>query len=53
MRGLQKLGFDTYDFIFIAIEKTPPFSVAVYRADREMIDHAMQELDKLVPEWQD
>ena len=50
MRGLQKLGFDTYDFIFIAIEKTPPFSVGVYRADREMINHAMQELDKLVPE---
>ena len=50
MRGLQKLGFDTYDFIFIAIEKTPPFSVGVYRADREMISHAMQELDKLVPE---
>ena len=40
MRGLQKLGFDTYDFIFIAIEKTPPFSVGVYRADREMINHA-------------
>ena len=50
MRGLQKLGFDTYDFIFIAIEKTPPFSVGVYRADRDMINHAMQELDKLVPE---
>ena len=37
MRGLQKLGFDTYDFIFIE-EKTPPFSVGVYTADREMIN---------------
>jgi len=52
MRGLRKLGFDTYDFIFIAIEKTPPFCVGVYRADREMINFAMKELDQLMPEIQ-
>ena len=50
LRGLQKLGFDSYDFIFIAIEKTPPFSVGVYRADQEMINYAMDKLDEIVPE---
>ena len=52
LRGLQKLGLDTYDFIFIAIEKTPPFCVGVYRADRDMINFAMKELDQLMPEIQ-
>jgi exodeoxyribonuclease VIII len=50
LRGLQKLGLDSYDFIFIAIEKTPPFSVGVYRADQEMINYAMNKLDEIVPE---
>jgi len=50
LRGLQKLGLDSYDFIFIAIEKTPPFSVGVYRADQEMINYAMNKLDEIVPQ---
>ena len=52
LRGLQKLGLDSYDFIFIAIEKTPPFCVGVYRANQEMINFAMKELDQLMPEIQ-
>ena len=48
MRGLQKLGIPCNEFIFIAIEKTPPFSVGVYRADREMILYADKEINKLV-----
>ena len=42
---LKKLGLDSYDFIFIAIEKTPPFSVGVYRADQEMINYIPTEDD--------
>ena len=38
LRGLQKLGLPAEQFIFIAIEKTAPFCVGVYRADREMIN---------------
>jgi len=52
LRGLQKLGLDSYDFIFIAIEKTPPFCVGVYRANQDMINFAMKELDQLMPEIQ-
>ena len=50
LRGLRKLGLPAKEFIFIAIEKTPPFSVGVYRADQEMINYAMNKLDEIVPE---
>ena len=52
IRGLRKLGLPAKQFIFIAIEKTPPFCVGVYRADRDMINFAMKELDQLMPEIQ-
>ncbi len=48
MRGLQKLGIPAKQFIFIAIEKTPPFSVGVYRADKDMISFGNNEINKLV-----
>ena len=52
LRGLRKLGLPAKQFIFIAIEKTAPFCVGVYRADQEMINFAMKELDQLMPEIQ-
>ena len=52
LRGLRKLGVPAEQFIFIAIEKTAPFCVGVYRADQEMINYAMKELDQLMPEIQ-
>ena len=52
LRGLRKLGLPVKEFIFIAIEKTPPFCVGVYSADQNMIDFAMKELDQLMPEIQ-
>ena len=52
LRGLRKLGLSAEQFIFIAIEKTAPFCVGVYRADQEMINYAMKELDQLMPEIQ-
>ena len=48
LRGLQKLGLPAKEFIFIAIEKTPPFSVGVYRANKEMITYANEEINNLV-----
>ena len=52
LRGLRKLGLPAEQFIFIAIEKTAPFCVGVYRADQDMINFAMKELDQLMPEIQ-
>ena len=48
LRGLQKLGLPAKEFIFIAIEKTPPFSVGVYRANKDMITYASDEINNLV-----
>ena len=52
LRGLRKLGLPAEQFSCIAIEKTPPFCVGVYRADQDMINFAMKELDQLMPEIQ-
>ena len=52
LRGLRKLGLPAEQFIFIAIEKTAPFCVGVYKADQEMINFAIKELDQLMPEIQ-
>ena len=52
LRGLRKLGLPAEQFIFIAIEKTAPFCVGVYKANQEMINFAMKELDQLMPEIQ-
>ena len=52
LRGLRKLGVPAEQFIIIAIEKTAPFCVGVYRADQEMINFAMKEVDQLMPEIQ-
>ena len=52
LRGLRKLGVPAKQFIFIAIEKTAPFCVGVYKADQEMINFAMKEIDQLMPEIQ-
>ena len=46
LRGLRKLYVPAKEFIFIAIEKTAPFCIGVYRADEDMINAGMSEVDK-------
>ncbi|BCV04886.1 MAG: hypothetical protein CM15mV93_130 [Caudoviricetes sp.] len=49
--SLTELRFDSYDFIFIAIEKTAPFCVGVYRASMEMLEEAKkvdEAIDKIL-----
>jgi len=48
LRVLQNLGFDSYDFIFIAIEKTAPFCVGVYRASMEMLEEGNKKVDEAI-----
>ena len=48
LRTLQNLGFDSYDFIFIAIEKTAPFCVGVYRASMEMLEEGNKKVDEAI-----
>ena len=48
LRTLQNLGFDSHDFIFIAMEKTAPFCVGVYRASAEMIEEGNKKVDEAI-----
>ncbi len=38
LHGLKCNNFDVRDFVFIAVEKTPPYAVCVYAADDSMLD---------------
>ena len=48
MRVLQNLDVPVKEFIFIAIEKTAPFCVGVYRADTEMLEEGNKKVDEAI-----
>ena len=48
MRVLQNLDIPVKEFIFIAIEKTAPFCVGVYRADTEMLEEGNKKVDEAI-----
>lgn len=37
LHGLQQCGIDANDFVFVAVEKKPPYAVCVYAADDLML----------------
>ena len=48
MRVLQNLDIPVKEFIFIAIEKTAPFCVGVYRASMEMLEEGNKKVDEAI-----
>ena len=48
LRVLQNLDIPVKEFIFIAIEKTAPFCVGVYRADTEMLEEGNKKVDEAI-----
>jgi len=46
LRGLRKLGVKVDEFLFVAIEKTAPFCVGVYRADKEMLEEGEKKVEE-------
>ena len=46
LRGLRKLGIKVDEFLFVAIEKTAPFCVGVYRADKEMLEEGDKKVEE-------
>jgi hypothetical protein len=48
MRGARTLGIEAQHYVLIAVEKEPPFGVAVYRISGEAIQAGEQELDRLL-----
>ena len=43
---LRKLGVKVDEFLFLAIEKTAPFCVGVYRADKEMLEEGDKKVEE-------
>ena len=48
MRVLKNLDVPVKEFIFIAIEKTAPFCVGVYRASEEMLEEGNKKVDEAI-----
>ena len=48
MRVLQNLDVPVEEFIFIAIEKTAPFCVGVYRASTDMLEEGNKKVDEAI-----
>ncbi len=54
LTGVSRATGDDYqDFIFIVIEKDPPYCVAVYRADYEMLDAGRKKIRPLIGRYND
>jgi hypothetical protein len=46
--GAQALGIEVKHYVIIAVEKEPPYGVAVYRLDDEALAFGRKELDELL-----
>ena len=46
LRGLEAAGADAREFIFIAVEKEPPYAVCVYLAGEDMLSLGADEAEK-------
>ena len=53
LHGLQQNGIDAQDFVFIAVEKEPPYSVCVFAADDMMFQLGEQEARKNLAVYKD
>jgi len=53
LSGARSCGVDIQDFAFIAVEKTPPFGVAVYRLEESAIEFGRREIDRLLATYRD
>lgn len=51
IRGARALGMDIDSFGIIAVEKTPPYAVAVYQLQPAAIFDGARELDALLATW--
>lgn len=51
MNGFRALGIDVSDFLFIAVEKSPPHCVAVYRIDDDALEAGRHQLRGLLKRY--
>ena len=48
LRGVQTIGEPRTKFIFVAVEKTPPYAIGVYRISDAALQAGVDELDQLL-----
>lgn len=48
--ALKSIIIDLEAFVFIVVEKEPPYAVAVYQLSEECIDHGIEEFNRLMVE---
>ena len=51
LNGLEVLGYKRHGFTFVAVEKEPPYGVAVYAIDSGSIDAGDHQLKRLLQEY--
>jgi hypothetical protein len=51
LQGAQECGLDAQHFVFVVIEKEPPFAVAVYDAEPTLLTAGAEELRPLMLLW--
>lgn len=52
MRGCRALGIEIQTFVFIVIEKEPPYESVVYELGSQSLMTADAQISRLLPEWQ-
>ena len=48
-RGARAAGIDVARFLFVVVESKPPYPCAVYAIDAAAVDHADDEIDRILP----
>jgi len=49
--GCIAVGLDVSEFVFLCVEKKPPYSVAIYRLDEEALDYGKKLLRNLLDDY--
>lgn len=52
MRGCRELGIEVEKFVYIVIEKDPPYESCVYELGSQSLMTANAQISRLLPEWQ-
>jgi hypothetical protein len=47
-RALESIGQTMDEYLFICVEKTEPYAVAIYRLDDDALDYGLQQFDDLM-----
>ena len=51
MEGLRRMGCKATDFVFLAVEKKPPYLRACYRVNQFEIDHQIKQMKRACKLW--